>query len=254
MHDITIRFVNGKSILRTRDGRQFNYSPAKAASKLYTIPHTGLFEPNETQYLSTLIEHDWVCFDIGACFGWYTTLFSMRCEDVHAFEPVRDNYECANDNIRLNNCRNVTLNQLALGNESATRSIFIPQTQVSGSLRPHSERGKQRTTQIEVTTLDAYVSQHNISQIDLIKADIEGGEMDMLLGASNSLARFKPTLMLEIQAHSLAHFGYVPRNVFAYLARLGYQAHTVNDSLKLIPYSHGVIALPHYNFIFMPIY
>jgi len=49
---------------------------------------------------------------------------------------------------------------------------------------------------IQVTTLDKFVEDNNLKQVDFIKADIEGAEREMLKGAVNTLKTFAPKLTI----------------------------------------------------------
>lgn len=235
------------------DGRMFFYDPSRAASRLYTIPQTGAFERKETQYLSGVIQPGWTCFDVGACFGWYTVLFSQLAGStgqVHTFEPVPANYECTQENLDLNSCENVTLNNVALGEKPGTFSLFLPRGQVSASLRAHNDRGKSDVLTAEVTTLDAYVENKGIDRVDFIKADIEGAELPMLRGAEETLRKFHPMLMLEVQASSTKLFGYEPPELFNFLGDIGYKPFYVTTNGTLEPHASVAANLPDYNFIF----
>jgi FkbM family methyltransferase len=249
-----VRFDHQGCIFTLRDGRQYLFNPLHAAGWLYSVPYTGTFERKETEYLANVTAPGWVCIDVGACFGWYTVLFSRRVGQyghVHAFEPVPVNYKCVSDNLALNQCQNVTLNDFALGDSSGRFQMFLPERGVSASLQPHASLGNCKLIEATVIPLDHYLEKGGLSRIDLIKADIEGAELPFLRGATNALQRYKPILMLEIQAHSTSLFGYQPLEVFTFLANLGYESYYVSTEATLIPYipdqSSG---LPDYNFIF----
>jgi hypothetical protein len=99
--------------------------------------------------------------------------------------------------------------------------------------------------------LDEYVSRSKLERLDFIKADIEGAELLLLNGGLETLKRFKPALMLEIQGHSTRLFGYAPEAIFILLADIGYQAYYVGTDARLISYTPSrSSALPDYNFIF----
>jgi hypothetical protein len=53
-----------------------------------------------------------------------------------------------------------------------------------------------RVEKIAVTTVDKFVEEQNLKRIDFIKADIEGSERDMLIGARGVLKEFAPKLAL----------------------------------------------------------
>jgi hypothetical protein len=57
---------------------------------------------------------DWVTFDIGMNFGYFTCLLASMCKDVHGFEPVGWLAARARANVELNAFQNVTINELAL--------------------------------------------------------------------------------------------------------------------------------------------
>ena len=49
----------------------------------------------------------------------------------------------------------------------------------------------------KVITLDAYVRENKLPSVDFIKLDVEGAELDVLKGATVTIAQFKPILMLS---------------------------------------------------------
>ncbi|MDR2456988.1 MAG: FkbM family methyltransferase [Clostridiales Family XIII bacterium] len=58
------------------------------------------------------------------------------------------------------------------------------------------ENENNRKEEIELTTIDDFVHENNLSSIDFIKADIEGAERLMLKGAKNTLKDFGPKLAI----------------------------------------------------------
>ncbi len=56
--------------------------------------------------------------------------------------------------------------------------------------------GRETIFEKNIISLDDFVSEKNIGKVNFIKADIEGGEVDMLKGASNVLKRYKPKLAI----------------------------------------------------------
>src|SRR5262249_40284913 len=55
-------------------------------------------------------------------------------------------------------------------------------------------------------TLDQFCSERNITP-DVIKIDVEGAEVRVLLGAGNVLARSRPVLLCEIHPQQMANCG-----------------------------------------------
>lgn len=251
----SIHFDNNGCVYSLEDGRSFLFNPEKSAGWLYSVPYSGSFEEKETEYLRRNIQHDWVCFDIGACFGWYSILFSRivgLAGQVHAFEPVPDNRECLMANLKLNEASNIKVNPFALGEELSTTKIYVPFDGVSGSLRAHAKPDDCKIIDIDVSTLDNYVNENDLTRVDFIKADIEGAEFLMLKGAEDTLRKYRPILMLEVQAHSSRLFGYEPEDLFQWLQGIGYRAYYVDSNYELVDCAEvlGTSNLPDYNFVF----
>jgi FkbM family methyltransferase len=254
---LSISYEKNSCVYQLEDGRKFRFRPDKAAGWLYTIPYSGNFEVKETCYVKRTVERGWVCLDVGGCFGWYTLLFAELAGPdglVHVFEPVPDNRECLVENIALNGCSNVTVHPYALGEKLALTTIYVPEGGVSGSLRAHGSAVNCKAIDVQVSTLDDFMQASSFKRLDFIKADIEGAELLMLKGGINVLMRFKPMLMLEVQARSTCLFGYDPKDLFRFMQELGYAIYWVdmNGSLKLFDESVASKALlPDYNFIFI---
>ena len=253
-----IHFDNNGCVYSLEDGRAFSFSPDKSAGWLYSVPFSGLFEEKETEFVRRTVQEDWVCLDIGACFGWYSVLLSRlvgKGGEVHAFEPVPDNRECLQNNLALNGCTNVEVNPFGLGDQPMTTQIYVPVDGVSGSLRAHAKLAKCRVVQVDISTVDHYVTSQGLGRLDFIKADIEGAELLMLKGAQDALQKYKPILMLEIQSSSTRLFDYEPKEIFNMLHSLGYRAHYVRGNHHLVRceelFESGA-RLPDYNFIFIP--
>jgi hypothetical protein len=69
----------------------------------------------------------------------------------------------------------------------------------AGSIRaPNSDArlGTLNVKKIQITTLDKFAHEQNLKSVNFIKADIEGAERDMLVGASGVLKEFAPKLAL----------------------------------------------------------
>jgi len=55
-----------------------------------------------------------------------------------------------------------------------------------------------RTISID-TLVNLLIKRRVLKRVDLIKIDVEGAELDVLLGATNTLSRFKPILQIEVK-------------------------------------------------------
>lgn len=148
-----------------------------------------------------------VVFDIGANIGSHTLPLARLVGPVgrvHAFEPTAFAYGKLLRNLALNRdlAGRVDARQLmAVGSDAEAIPDSIhsswPLDQVDGLDEGHCGR-LMGTVGARKATLDQYVVEHAISRIDFMKIDVDGNEHNVLAGAPEMLARFGPTIMIEL--------------------------------------------------------
>lgn len=250
----SLTFKAGQCIIKLKDERVFFFDPYDRVARMYSVPHTGTFEKKETLFVSKFLKPGQVCIDAGANFGWYSILFSRLVGPdghVYSFEPVPHTLEILERNVKLNECRNIVLNNIALDEKNRSRELFLPDIGVSGSFKLHNFDKDFESINCKCQKLDDYCDTNNIRRVDFIKADIEGAEFALLKGAKEILTRNHPTLLLEIQSHSSTLFGYQPADIFKWLIDLGYAPYIVNESGDLTTFQDYESKLPDNNFVFL---
>lgn len=238
-----------------KDGRRFRYDPADRLERLYSLPVTGEFEHKETEWVRRWVRPGEYCVDAGGSFGWYAVLLAQAVGKegrVHVFEPIPRTVQVLEGNLRRNDCNNVEVHPVALAEAEGTMEVYVPDIGVSGSLRLHDYRNRYETFACPVRTLDRLAEAGAWPRLDFIKADIEGAEFALLKGAEQSLARWRPRLLLEIQADSTRRFGHEPGEVFRWLAERGYAGGHVTADGRLARVNGTEQVLPDYNFVFVP--
>ncbi len=186
---------------------------------LLTLPLSGKFEEEETEFLLSKIGRSSVVFDVGANFGWYSVLLSKTCRKVVSFEPVA--FERLSENLRNNKCANVTEEKLALGETSGEVVFTVPEDLGDAFASRISDYGTR--IKVEMVRLDDYVEKNKIGKIDLIKVDIEGGEFGFLKGAERTLKTLKPALFMEHNPYSCERFGHKIEDIISWLSERGYE-------------------------------
>ncbi|MFP4312513.1 MAG: FkbM family methyltransferase, partial [Nitriliruptoraceae bacterium] len=162
-----------------------------------------------------------VCCDIGAAFGLYTLAFADRVGpsgQVLSFEPQPGPNAILRAVVRLTGASNVQVSRQALGRQAQQATMSQPRrrglpvpgrafvTAGANGLGSNREFDGERRLAVEVTTLDRLVDALHLTRLDLLKVDVEGAEPDVLAGGERTLARFRPRVMLEIEARHLARF------------------------------------------------
>jgi hypothetical protein len=77
---------------------------------------------------------------------------------------------------------------------------------------------------VRACSLDAIVSSSGISRVDVLKIDVEGAELLVLKGAQETLARFRPYLLVELDDDLLKPMQTSSSEVISFLQGLGYAA------------------------------
>jgi len=191
---------------------------------------TGYFEKNESLFIERIVKPGCAVLDIGANFGWYTTLCSRLCGsngEVHAFEPVPSTLEELRYNIRLNQLEsNIIVNNFALGHEETTAQIYLfeglPHSHASLS---NLGRSDGCPFSIQVKTLDEYARNYlRGKQVRFVKLDVEGAELNVLEGGINFFRTQKDLWMLfEINIETSNAFGYDQQSLIGALESIGFR-------------------------------
>ncbi|MEM6823175.1 MAG: FkbM family methyltransferase [Verrucomicrobiota bacterium] len=137
-----------------------------------------------------------IIFDLGANEG--QTLRQIvphfPSATIHSFEPFPSSFETLN--LHWGQHTRIHLWEMALGEASGESALYLSDDHPSNSLlsyHPEFQKNSEppQTIQVPVTTLDDFCEQHQISQIDLLKMDCQGYELNILKGAQSLLEQKK---------------------------------------------------------------
>lgn len=215
------RHLPQEVLATTKDGRKLNVSLSDwTGDGIYFL---GRYEPFCTETMSTYIKKGGVCLDVGANIGWFTTLFAKLCGtngEVHAFEPVPKTFADLQRNVALNETpSNVFLNNFGLGDVEKETEIYLfpdlPNGHSSLAAKPNQ---KSETVPILIKTLDSYLKERNIRQVDFIKVDVEGAEQMFLRGGTSIFQqKLPPIIFMEMALETTKEFGYKPNDIITFI-------------------------------------
>lgn len=140
-----------------------------------------------------------VVIDCGAHVGVFTHFALKRgASKVVAIEPDPANLEC----LRRNYAAEIAAGRVVLvpkgaWNEETTLKLYSGDLNSGSNSVIQQHAGAKSYIEIPVTTIDGVVASLGLARVDFIKMDIEGAEREALAGARNTLAQFKPRLMLD---------------------------------------------------------
>lgn len=143
----------------------------------------------------TVKERDTV-IDVGSWIGDFAAYAAKKGAITYAFEPAVDNYKWLKQTAAINNQVEEIIYPVnfGLGSEVGVAKFYMSESSGSHSMIESSKPTK--VEELKITTLDNFVKENNLNKVDFIKADIEGAERDMLLGARETLQRFAPKLAI----------------------------------------------------------
>lgn len=147
--------------------------------------------------------------DIGAHVGLISRILAKDFEIVEAFEPVPDHARCFAENVEA---ENVTLYQCALGAAEGRLAI----TRCVGN-SGNSRVAPDGDISVSVQTLDSFEFEH----VGFLKLDVEGYEREALLGSVDTLARCKPTIIVEQKPGNGSRYGHGDHGALRFLEKLG---------------------------------
>jgi len=128
--------------------------------------------------------------DIGAATGMYASHFAEHSKSVICFEAVPPVYEQLEKIKQKHN--NVITHNLAVSNEVGLLDFYVDDKRLSNSSFQNLVEGQK--IQVETTTIDSL----KLIDVGFMKIDVEGVELDVLVGANDTIEEYKPTCMVEV--------------------------------------------------------
>lgn len=135
--------------------------------------------------------------DIGAWIGPTVLAAHRRGAEIFCFEPDPLAYERLLGNLRLNGALDVRSFQVALGAEDGVREMGAMVGSLGKSATSLLGAGAQHTVRVTGMTWDTACRVFSLPRFDMIKMDVEGGEVELLPGMLDYLREHKPVLLLS---------------------------------------------------------
>jgi FkbM family methyltransferase len=198
--------------------------------------------PELERLFAPMIARDAVIADVGAHAGQFAKIFARLAPQgrIYAFEPSSYALSVLPHTLGWNGMKHVSIEPYGLSDAPGTFTMSTPlkrgRAEVGfglAHLGTDDDKRPMRVETIEVRTLDSFAEDKKLTRLDFLKADVEGWEARMLAGGQGTLARFKPTLFLEIVESSLARAGSTGTDIFTLLSAIGYRAQKLNADASL---------------------
>ncbi|MEG5041801.1 MULTISPECIES: FkbM family methyltransferase [unclassified Microcoleus] len=178
--------------------------PAPALPEKQAKPRAGAkttLHSGELLCIERFIASGQVVFDVGANVGsWSEEVFNQFPKtEIHLFEPVPKIYKILLQNLAEGICNSqIIANNYALGKQEESNQFAYYQESPEWSTfyrRLQAEKEYDikppQILNVLTTTIDNYCQRQEISHINFLKIDVEGGELDVLEGAEKLLSKGK---------------------------------------------------------------
>lgn len=160
-----------------------------------SIERYGEFSPGELDLFRQAVQPGWHVVEAGANIGAHTLILAQQVGPrgrVYAFEPQRVLFQTLCANMALNSLTNVVCRPEALGAEAGT--TYVPWLDYNaennfGGLSLQYRQGEP----VPVIALDSL----QLPRCEFLKIDVEGMELEVLRGATETIRRCRPLLYVE---------------------------------------------------------
>ena len=158
----------------------------------------------ELFFLKTVIKPGFICIDIGANLGYYSTYLSKYSGSkgkVYAVEPVPLFGKIWKDNVTLSMKKNLELLPYALGPENKIVTLSLPMVNGvlhHGMTKISDQKNENAVSEFEVQMKNPDELFSTITKLNFIKIDVEGYEYLVLSNMMQTIYKFKPMIQAEL--------------------------------------------------------
>jgi FkbM family methyltransferase len=213
VHDMRQRSLGdskGQRWVRTENGAWIQVHISTRWGWLYLVG--GAYEPATSRFVMGHLKAGLVFIDVGANLGYFSMLAAQQVRPegrVLAFEPNPEVFPMLTSAVSRNRFANVQPFEMALGDHDREVELFLsndPKNDGLSSITPwagHLKSGAlsaEHTVRVAERRFDNLYFDPQLERVDLIKIDVEGGELGVLRGMENTLERFAPREMI-IETH-----------------------------------------------------
>ena len=185
------------------------------------------------KYLMRNLNNTSTFIDVGAHFGYFS-LLALKCnsKSIVSFEASAKNYTILKKNIDSKK-KKITIKNLAISNDNEPVTVyefpplFAENNTIEVAKFKENKWFKNNSPTCflaNATTLDEYLLTNKIAPT-FIKIDVEGAELKVLEGATNTLQKLKPTIALEFVLNSDLKN---QNKVFTFLISRGYKGYLID--------------------------
>lgn len=172
--------------------------------------------------LESLCSDD-IFYDVGANVGMYTCFAASKLTSgiTVAFEPEPENIAQLEENLSLNALNAETI-ELALSDTNGTAKLALSGEEVGEGEHKIATKDVQNSIEIETARGDSVIKERGLPTPTVVKIDVEGAELSVLRGLSDTLREHVRLVYVEVHSEKLLEFGDSVPEVRAVLQDAGF--------------------------------
>ncbi|MBN2305522.1 MAG: FkbM family methyltransferase [Anaerolineae bacterium] len=223
-----------QGVIRLPDGVRLALDTRQPAERWLLV--AGDYQPALTHILKTYTPPGGYCLDVGANLGFYALKFARwtgPAGRVLAFEANPALVDRIAQQAALNTFTQIEIDRRPIHVRAEPVTFYIAPNPGKSSIHARQVADPLDTLTLTATTLDAALAERGWPRLDVIKLDIEGNDCNALLGARESLARFRPVIAFEYWYSTPPD---VAAAAFDLLASLGYRLTGLYRDGRRVPF------------------
>lgn len=221
-------------VVRTRAGAILAVEPTSLETYCDILNEGGTWNRAVFETCASLLPDGGVFYDLGANVGYMTIEMAQRNRTarVIAFEPQTRLARTVALSAAANGFERVSVFDLVIGDSEGEQDLYLTAYSIHASVIPRSDKWMRVRKRRE--SIDGLVGQGTIPPPDVIKIDIEGGELAAISGAVATIRTHKPHVVFEAD-ENLERFHYTLADVVELLASLtSYRFYRIEGTGSLI--------------------
>lgn len=229
---------NGIILVKVQGDKMYiDMSDPSIPKELYL---TGIHEREVTPLFKRVVKEGMTVIDIGAHIGYYTLLAANLVGEkgrVFAFEPGSGNYSLLVRNIEVNEYENVIPLNKAVSNKSGTAKLFLCSDN-KGDHRLWPSCEDREWVEVEIISLDKFFESYD-TKIDVIKMDIQGGEMAALQGMDKLIMRnLNLKIITEFWPSGIEETGFLATEFLNKLIKYDFKLYHISHEIEPTDFAH----------------
>jgi len=217
----------------------WSYFPASFNPERSLLEYWGN-DIGDLRFLWTHLQPGMTFLDIGAYHGLYSIVAAKkmgRVGRVVAFEPSARERDRMRLHLRCNKIDCVTVEPYALAAQEgqAPLAVVVDGYSTMNSLRAPVDHAAKQVI-VNTISLDTYLIQNRIDNVDFLKIDTEGGEVEAFRGAHALLGHIRPLIICEVLDQVTRPWGYAAAEIMSLLRTYEYEWFDILFDGRVIPH------------------